>query len=57
MQIVVHYPKSIDTQNILSQRVAEIHAKSAIAYLKSKQLPEEKTKEIIDMVWQKIKND
>ena len=34
MQIVVHYPKSIDTQNILSQRVAEIHAKSAIEHLK-----------------------
>lgn len=57
MQIVVHYPKSIDTQNILSQRVAEIHAKSAIEHLKQMQFPEEKTKGIIDMVWQKIKND
>lgn len=56
MQVVIHYPKSVNAQKVLKQKVAEIHAQSVIKRIKEMQLSEDDTKKLINMICDRIKN-
>lgn len=56
MEVVVHYPKSVNAQKVLKQKVAEIHAQSVIKRIKEMRLSEDDTKKLINMICDRIKN-
>lgn len=56
MQVVVHYPKSVNAQKVLKQKVAEIHAQSVINRIKEMKLSEDDTKKLINMICDRIKS-
>ena len=54
MEVVVHYPKSVNAQKVLKQKVAEIHAQSVIKRIKEMQLSENDTKKLISMICERV---
>ena len=57
MQVIVHYPKSANAQQILSQKAAEVHAQSIINQIDKMHLSEEQLKRLINMICDKIKQN
>lgn len=57
MNVIVHYPKSTNAQQILSQKAAEVHAQSIINQIGKMHLSEEQTKRLVNMICDKIKQN
>ena len=55
MQIVVHYPKSTNAQQVLSQKVAEVHVQSIMNQINKLNLSKENAELLIKMMYEKIK--
>lgn len=55
MQVVVHYPKSTNAQQVLSQKVAEVHVQSIMNQINKLNLSKENAELLIKMMYEKIK--
>jgi len=57
MQVIVHYPKTEDALNNLTQNVTELHVQSMINYIRQMQLSEEDVKKLIGLICQNQKSE
>lgn len=55
MQVVVHYPKSANAQQILFQKAAEVHVQSIMNQISKLNLSKENAELLIKMMYEKIK--
>ena len=55
MQVVVHYPKSTNAQQVLSQKAAEVHVQSIMNQINKLNLSKENAELLIKMMYEKIK--
>ncbi|MBQ6180127.1 MAG: hypothetical protein IJK31_00380 [Ruminococcus sp.] len=54
MQVISHFPKSIESQKVLSKNLAEFQARSVIDRIQRMNLTEEETKRLITMICDKV---
>lgn len=55
MQVVVHYPKSANAQQVLSQKAAEVHVQSIMNQINKLNLSKKNVELLIKMMYKKIK--
>ena len=55
MQVVVHYPKSTNAQQVLSQKAAEVHVQSIMNQINKLNLSKENAELLIKMMYEKNK--
>ena len=54
MQVVVHYPKSANAQQVLSQKAAEVHVQSIVNQINKLNLSKKNVELLIKMMYEKI---
>lgn len=57
MNVIVHYPRSSNGFDKLGKNLAEVYAKTAIEKIQQMNLSEEQTKQLINMICDKVKTD
>ena len=55
MQGVLHYPKSANAQQVLSQKAAEVHVQSIMNQINKLNLSKKNVELLIKMMYEKIK--